>query len=267
MKPALRKARVLLAVWFAHMSAYRAEIVIWMLSGAVPLIMLAVWIGKARASGGSVQGYTPQDFGAYFLAAWITQQWIVAWVAWELSNEIRLGYLSSRLLRPLDPIWEFGAGHLTERFVRLPFMAMIVGAGLVLVPGTRLTPDVLHALAFVACIFVAFAIRFLLAYCIGLLSFWFDQATALDEFYHIIAAFLTGGFAPLSFYPPAVRAAVEWTPFPYLVYYPVRVLTGAADVSEIVRVLAVQLGWLGVFWCIRVLLWRRGLRRYGAVGA
>jgi ABC-2 type transport system permease protein len=249
------------------MSAYRAEIVIWMLSGAVPLIMLAVWIGKARASGGSVQGYTPQDFAAYFLAAWITQQWIVAWVAWDLSNEIRLGYLSARLLRPIDPIWEFGAGHLTERFVRLPFMVAIIGAGLLLVPGTRLTPDALHVLAFVPCILLAFGIQFLRSYCVGLLSFWFDQATALDDFYYIIAAFLTGGFAPLTFYPPAVRAAVEWTPFPYLVYYPVRVLTGAAGASEIVRVLGVQFGWLVVFWCIRLLLWQRGLRRYGAVGA
>jgi ABC-2 type transport system permease protein len=267
MKPALRKLRVLLEVWFAHNSAYRAEIVVWMLSGAVPLIMLAVWIGKARVAGGSVQGFTPPDFAAYFLAAWIAQQWTVAWVAWEVSNEIRLGTFSPRLLRPLDPIWDFAAGHVTERFVRLPFMVVIVGAGLLLVPGTRLTPDMLHALAFFVCIWLAFAMRFVLAYSIALLSFWFDQATALDDFYYLVAAFLTGGFAPLSFYPPAVRAAVEWTPFPYLVYYPVRVLTGPASGAAILRVFAMQLLWLAVFWCIRMLLWRRGLRRYGAVGA
>src|SRR5215470_209127 len=80
MQQMLRKARVLLTVWFAHMSAYRAEIVIWILTGSVPLIMLAVWIGKAQAGGGAVGGFTPQDFAAYFLAAWISQQLIVAWV-------------------------------------------------------------------------------------------------------------------------------------------------------------------------------------------
>ncbi len=267
MRSNLNKARVLLSVWFAHMSAYRAEIIIWMLTGSVPLIMLAVWIGKARVSGGSVQGFTPQDFAAYFLGAWITQQWIVAWVAWEISYQIRHGTLSPRLLRPVDPMWEHAAGHVTERIVRMPFMVLVVGAGLLLVPGTRLTPDLQHVLAYVLCASLAFCVRFLFAYCIGLLSFWFDQATAFDEFYHIIAAFLTGSFAPLAFYPPAVRAAIEWTPFPYLVYYPVRVLTGAADWSEITRVIGVLLIWVCLFGALRLLLWRRGLVRYGAVGA
>jgi ABC-2 type transport system permease protein len=263
----IRKARVLLAVWFAHMSAYRAEIIIWMLTGAVPLIMLAIWIGKARASGGSVGGYTPQDFAAYFLAAWLSQQWIAAWVAWELDTHIRTGTLSPKLLRPIDPIWEFAAGHFTERLVRLPFMLIVVALGLALVPGASFTPNVVNLAAYLVCVLLAFAIRFVLAYCVGLLAFWFDQATAIDEFYYIIAAFLTGSFAPLSFYPPLVRAAIEWTPFPYLVYYPARVLTGAETGVALLRVLGAQAGWLALMLLARAFLWRRGLRRYGAVGA
>jgi ABC-2 type transport system permease protein len=249
------------------MSAYRAEIIIWMLTGAVPLIMLAIWIGKANASGGAVGGYTPQDFAAYFLAAWFSQQWIAAWVAWELDTHIRTGTLSPKLLRPIDPMWEFAAGHFTERLVRLPFMFVVLALGLVLVPGTDITPGITNLVAYGLCILLAFAIRFLFAYCTGLLAFWFDQATAIDEFYYIIAAFLTGSFAPLSFYPPLVRTIIEWTPFPYLVYYPARVLTGAESGTAILRVLAAQICWLVVLLFARTLLWKHGLRRYGAVGA
>jgi ABC-2 type transport system permease protein len=267
LRATLRKIRVLMTVWFAHMSAYRAEIIIWMLTGTIPLIMLAVWIGKAQANGGVLDGYRPPDFAAYFLGAWIAQQCIVAWVAWELDSQIRQGLLSPKLLRPIDPMWEHAAGHVTERFVRLPFMVIIVAIGLVLVPGTRLTPDIWHALLFIVSISLAFAIRFLLAYCIGLLSFWFTQATALDELYHVVAAFLTGGFAPLTFYPAAVQAVIGWTPFPYLVYYPVRILNGTADGREILWVLLVQVVWVSILWVVRSALWRGGLRRYGAVGA
>lgn len=267
MRASLNKAWVLFSVWFAHMSAYRAEIIIWMLSGSVPLIMMAVWIAKAEASGGAAGGFTPQDFAAYFLAAWLTQQLIVAWVAWEMDHQIRQGHLSPKLLRPLDPMWEFFAGHGSERIVRLPFLLVILGLGLLLVPGTRLTPDVGHAAVYALSATLAFCTRFLIAYSIGILAFWFDQATALDEFYYVAAAFLTGTFAPLEFYPAAVRAFVEWTPFPYLVYYPVRVLTGVAGPAEIARVLAVQAGWVLVFWVVRALLWKQGLKRYGAVGA
>lgn len=261
------KARTLFEVWFAHMSAYRAEILIWMLTGTIPLIMLAVWIGKAQAEGGSVGGYTPQGFASYFLAAWLSQQMIVAWVSWELDFQIRQGTMSPKLLRPLDPMWEHLASHATERLVRLPFMLLVLAAGLLIVPGTRLTPDLPHALLYLLSINLAFLIRFAIAYCIGLLAFWFDQATALDELYFTVAAFLTGSFAPLDLYPQWARAIIEWLPFPYVVFYPVQILTGAVNGVEILRILAVQSVWVAIFASLRLVLWRRGLQRYGAVGA
>ncbi len=262
-----KKARTLFAVWFAHMSVYRAEIVIWMLTGTIPLIMMAVWIGKARAEGGAVGDFTPERFAAYFLSAWIAGQLIVAWVSWEIDFQIRQGLLSPKLLRPLDPLWEHLAQHITERLVRLPFMIIVVSAGLLLVPGTRLTPDIWHALAFVPSILLAFLIRFLIAYCIGLIAFWWDQAVALDELYFTIAAFLTGSFAPLDLYPAWARAIIEWLPFPYIIYYPVQILNGTIAWPDIWRVIGVQLVWVGVFALLRLVLWRRGLQRYGAVGA
>jgi ABC-2 type transport system permease protein len=267
MRQSVRKARVLLEVWFAHMSAYRAEIVIWILTGMLPLIMLAVWIGKANATGGAVNGFTPQDFAAYFLGAWLTQQGIVAWVSWELDYQIRQGVLSPKLMRPLDPFWEHLAMHCTERLVRLPFWLIVLVVGILMVPGTRLTPDIWHAAVYVVAVILAFLIRFFIAYCIGLIAFWWDQAVALDELYFTIAAFLTGSFAPLEFYPPAVRAVLDWLPFPYVIYYPVRVLNGSASGPEIVRIIGVQLLWISIFAALRWLLWKRGLVRYGAVGA
>jgi len=262
-----RKSRTLLEVWFAHMSAYRAEIVIWMLTGMLPLIMLAVWIGKAQASGGSIEGFTPQRFAAYFLGAWISQQFIVAWVSWELDFQIRQGTLSSKLLRPLDPFWEHIAAHLMERAVRLPFMVLVITLGLLLVPGTTITPSMWHVLVYLFSINLAFLIRFMIAYCIGLIAFWWEQAVALDELYFTIAAFLTGSFAPLDLYPEWARAIIEWTPFPYVIFYPVQVLNGTITWNETLRVLGVQLIWVVGLTIARQALWRRGIRRYGAVGA
>lgn len=263
----MRKGRAIFASRFSLMSAYRAEIIIWMLSGTIPLIMMAVWIGKAHAGGGAVGGFAPADFAAYFLAAWLSQQMVVAWVSWVLDDHIRQGTLSPKLMRPLDPVWEFLTEHVAERIVRLPFVLLVLAGGALLVPGTQLTPDVQHALAYVPCILLAFTIRFLIAYCIGLLAFWFDQAIAIDEFYFVISVFLSGGFAPLEFYPPALQAVVQWTPFPYVIYHPVRVLTGSAEGTEILRIMAAQILWIVVFGLLRHALWRRGLVRYGAVGA
>ncbi len=267
MRQVLNKSRVLLEVWFSHMSAYRAEIVIWILTGSVPLIMLAVWIGQAQAAGGAIGEFTPQRFTAYFLAAWMSQQLIVSWVSWELDFQIRQGTLSPKLLRPLDIFWEHWFAHVAERFIRIPIMLVVVIAGILLVPGTQITPDLPHAVVYFISIQLGWLIRFQIAYCIGLLAFWFDQATAVDELYFVIAAFLTGAFAPLELYPPAVRAIIEWLPFPYTIYYPVQILNGSIGWDVIGRILLIQIGWGVAFVGIRRLLWRQGVRRYGAVGA
>jgi len=263
-----RKARVLFDAWLANMTAYRAEIVIWMLAGAVPLIMMAVWIGKANAGGGTVGGLDARAFAAYFLAAWLAQQSTVAWVAWELSFDVRQGNLSAKLLRPLEPFWEFLMQHLTERVVRVPLVLGLVLVGLLLAPpGTVLTPGLEAALLFMLSITLAFLIRFMIAYCIGILAFWTEQSTDFDETYYVLATFLAGGFAPLELFPAAVRHFVEWTPFPYIVYYPAKLLTGQLPASDIARVLLVQGVWVALFALLRHLMWRVGLKKYGAVGA
>ena len=262
-----RKTRALFNAWLAHMTIYRAELIIWMLVGMLPLIMMSVWIGKAQAAGGDLNGFTPSRFAAYFLAAWMSQQFTVAWVAWEMSFQIRQGQFSVKLLRPLDPFWEYFAQHGTERLVRGPFVIAVVLAGLVLIPGTRLTPDFWHFLAYLLVINLAFVMRFLIAYCIAMLSFWFENATAFDEFYFVIFSFVGGGFAPLELFPTWLRAALEWTPFPYIAYYPARVLNGSLEAAETVRVVLVLLAWIAGFALLSRVMWRSGIKKYGAVGA
>ncbi len=261
-----RKFRALFNAWLAHMTAYRAELVIWMLVGAQPLIMMAVWIGKAQNAGGNLQGFSSAGFAAYFLATWLAQQFTVAWVAWELDFNIRQGSLSTKLLRPLDPFWEFLAQHFTERFVRGPIVIGFVLIGALSV-GTRITPDILHVLAFAVAIFLAFTIRFLIAYCIGLCCFWFESATALDELYWTLSVMLGGGFAPLEFYPSWLHNLANWTPFPWIVYQPVKILTGTIAWPEVARVILIQIVWILLFALLRQILWRAGLKKYGSVGA
>jgi ABC-2 type transport system permease protein len=267
MNYAWRKARALFSAWLAHMTIYRAEILIWMLVGTLPLIMMAVWIGKAQAAGGNLGGFSPQTFAAYFLSAWLSQQFTVAWVVWEMDFQIRQGQFSVKLLKPLDPFWEYFAQHFTERLVRGPFVIVIVVAGTLLVPGTILTPDVQHLLAYVLVIHLAFSMRFLIAYCIGMLCFWLENATAFDEFYFVLSIMLGGAFAPLEFYPAWLRAFVEWTPFPYIVYYPAKVLSGQLPWGQVGQVVAIQALWIVGLGLLSRVMWRAGLKRYGAVGA
>jgi ABC-2 type transport system permease protein len=82
-----------------------------------------------------------------------------------------------------------------------------------------------------------------------------------------VSLFLSGRVAPLDLLPPGVArvASVLW--FPYMIAFPVEVLTGGVTTTEAyLRGFAGQLAWLVVWWAAYRLVWWRGLRRYGAVG-
>jgi ABC-2 type transport system permease protein len=262
-----RKIVAFFTIWFAAMTIYRAQTIIWMLQGTAPLIMMFLWIQMAQSNQSNLHGFNARDFTAYFLAAWLSQQLIVSWVAWDVDVDIRYGNLSAKLLRPIDPIWNPLFHHITERIVRYPVFLIILIAGLNIVPGTELFPDLLHVAAYFISIFLAFGIRFMIAYCIGSLAFWVEQCTALDTFFLILMNLLAGGFAPLEFFPNIIQQIVELTPLPYLVYYPVKILNGSLLWSEVGKVFLIQGVWLICFIVLRRLLWLRGLKRYSAAGA
>lgn len=264
----LRKLRAVFATQISNMLVYRAEVIIWMLTGTLSFIMMAIWIAQARSSpSGTIGGLTGGDFASYFLGTWMVGQLLVVWVVWELDMQVRLGQLSPKLLRPFDPMWEHVGAHIAEKFVRLPFMAVIVAAILLLVPGARLTTDPLMWLAFVGVIAVAFMMRFLLEYCIGMLAFWMESATSLQNLSFLAYAALGGIFAPLSLYPDAIRAFALVTPYPYMVNLPARMISGTASWSDVASGTLVLLGWLAALAALRLVMWRRGIKRYGAVGA
>ena len=49
--------------------AYRAQMVIWLITGVLPLIMLSAWL--TLGEGGPVGSFTPTDFIAYYLAVFL----------------------------------------------------------------------------------------------------------------------------------------------------------------------------------------------------
>jgi ABC-2 type transport system permease protein len=191
---------------------------------------------------------------------------MVVWVAWELDIDIRHGTLSPKLLRPLDPLWSWYAGHFAERIMRLPLLLILVVL-FTWLAGARFTADPWAYPAALSLAFLGFSARFLWEYIIGLLAFWTESSTSFQEVVWLIYAALGGIFAPLAFYPQWVQNIAVWTPFPYMLGLPAQLLAGKASLADAGRGALVLLGWLVVFWVVRLLVWRMGLRKYGAVGA
>lgn len=262
MRGTAQKAWTLLSVYYAYMVEYRAELLLWVLSGSLPLILMGVWIQAAQ---GGQFGLSPVEFSRYFLAVFMIRQFTTVWVIYEFEKEVVEGRLSPRLLQPIDPVWRHVAAHLSERVARLPFALGLIILFFVLYPQAFWRPSVGSILLFCLTGVLAFALRFLIQYTFALFAFWTERATAIEQFWYLFYLFLSGMIAPLDLFPAAVRAVILWTPFPYLVYFPASLLVGIP--VDVGRGLAIILGWGVVFLGLNRWLWRRGLRQYSGMGA
>lgn len=258
----IRTAKTLLLIYYAYMVEYRAELVLWVLSGSLPFILMGIWI---EASQDGRFGLQAVEFARYFLAAFIVRQLTVVWVIWEFEKEVVNGTLSPKLLQPLDPAWHHVASHIAERFARLPFIVGLILFFFALYPQSFWIPSFTQFCLSLVLVILAFSLRFLIQHTFALFAFWIERASAIEQFWFLPYLFLSGMIAPLDVFPEAVRAWVIWTPFPYLIYFPAALLVGWPE--NVIQAISVMAGW-GLFFLIcNRWLWRQGLKRYSGMGA
>ncbi|MEB3149709.1 MAG: ABC-2 family transporter protein [Sphaerospermopsis sp.] len=262
MNKIMRKAVTLLSVYYAYMVEYRAELILWVLSGSLPIILMGVWIQAAQ---GGKFGLTPVDFARYFLTVFVVRQITVVWVIWEFEKEVIEGKLSPRLLQPLDPVWHHVASHLSERVARVPFAILLIILFFVLYPQAVWLPSLGQFLLFTLAVVLAFILRFVIQYTIAVLAFWTERASALESFWFLFFLFFSGMIAPLNVFPENIRNIVLFTPFPYLIDFPASLLVGLP--VNVVEGFLCMIGWIVAIFVVNRLLWRAGLKRYSGMGA
>ncbi|MCS7251543.1 MAG: ABC-2 family transporter protein [Anaerolineae bacterium] len=261
----LRAYPTLLRIYWARTLEYRVQIVIWILSGAVPLVMLAVWLSLAQE--GPIGSFDVGTFVGYYLAAIFLRRMTGVWIIWDLERDIRTGGLGARLLRPLHPLHYDLARTVASR----PFQALLVGPPIALVlylyPGPQLDLSLINLIRVMGATFMAMLLEFFFQYAIGLTAFWTSQAVAIHEVWFFIKSLGSGYVIPLALMPEGIQRLLEWTPFPLLLSFPLEMMLGRLPSEQIVRGFVGQGLWLLLAITLITFLWRLGIRRYEAFGA
>lgn len=263
----LRKYDSLLRVEWAIMLAYRSESFIWMLGAFVqPLVSLAVWLSIHES--GYETGYSAGQYILYFIGVLVMDRLTRSWDVWELDRDIREGTMSAKLLRPFHPVhWSMAANLVYKLFFALLLIPVWTILSFVF-PVLRLPLDVMgYVYTFVA-LLLASNIRFLIGYEFGILAFWTNKATAVYMLYEGVHMFLAGRIAPLSMFPDAIAEAARYLPFYLTVGFPVELMMGEFNGKPdlVLQYLLLQVGWLLLFAVLFRIMWRLGVKKYGAVG-
>jgi ABC-2 type transport system permease protein len=109
-------------------------------------------------------------------------------------------------------------------------------------------------------------LQFFMSYTMAMLAFWVLE---VSTFIFILFAFeyVAGGHLfPIDILPSWISRTLQFTPFPYQLYFPVSIYLGRVDGAELWRGLLIQAGWTIFFILFARWVWRRGIRKYTAVG-
>ena len=232
----------------------------WMIP---PLISLFVWYtaSDAKAIGGLTQG----EFVSYYLLLILVNQFTYSQTHWTVGDAIRSGDMNLTLLRPLSPQFGVLASEIAGKVV---YMSFVVPVTIVLVmllhPTFHTTPA--NSILFLLTLFLAWLLRFLWGYWLAILAFWITRADALLSIQNTLIFLLAGQVAPVMLLPRVLQNIAITLPFRYMISFPIEVLLGHLQTSELIAGLVYQCCWTLIACILFVSTWHRGLRHYAAVG-
>ncbi len=246
---------------------YRVQMLLWLVGNIIrPVVFLAAWAAVARAQGNDVGGYSAADFAAYYVILTLVSQLTQSWNAYEFEQEVRLGRLSPKLLRPFHPIHYAIADNLVWKVFTLPFLLPVI-AFVALTFHARFATDVVNVALFVPSILLAAGLRFTSGWVIAALAFWTTRVEAAASLFDRIGFLFAGQIAPLALLPGILQSIAYVLPFGYMLGVPADILRGGMSIDRMLVLLAGQAAWFAVSLIAFRLIWSAGLRQFSAVGA
>jgi ABC-2 type transport system permease protein len=231
-------------------------------------VVFILW-GAAFAGSDKIGGFDLRQTLTYFITLLVLQFFISAFNEdYQISEEIRNGLINQFLLKPIN--------YFLYRF-SIFVAARLVSGALVFIPLLIAMPILKDYLVFptewwrfalaIPALLLSGMVQFTIAYCFGMLSFWFLEIQGFVILSMAIESVLGGQIFPLDLLPAWLFKITQYLPFYYQMYFPGAIITGRLnDPTMIFQGLAIELGWVVVLLALAQLLWVRGLRRHTAVG-
>jgi ABC-2 type transport system permease protein len=230
-----------------------------------PVIYLVVWSTVARQQGGSVGGFTPGEFAAYYIVWTLVRNMNIALTPYAWEERVRGGDLSVMLLRPVHPIHMDLAGLAGWKAVVivlwLPIAAFL---SLIFQPTYDIAP--VNVLVFLVAIWGAYVLRSMFLWLLGLVTFWTTRVGPVFDIFFTAELLLSGRLVPMSLMPDWAQQLAGYLPFQWTFSFPIEALIGKLPPDQLLRGLGMQVLWIAISATLVALAWRLAVRRFSAVG-
>ncbi|MBI2569032.1 MAG: ABC-2 family transporter protein [Candidatus Schekmanbacteria bacterium] len=229
--------------------------------------LLLFWLAAARAAVSPT--YPEHLIVGYFTLTAVHRILHENRVSFNVSASIRLGKLSAAMLRPypfLLTVMAQAAAHATVRIAIIAPILIALAAALDPLAKIARTVGWQELALYTLALLLSFAAGWLIQITVGLLAFQMTQTWGPDLIFHSIYAVASGGVYPPDLLPPFWHALAAWTPVYYMIAFPALVLLGRVQGAELCAGLVRGAIVTAVTAAVVTVMWRRGIRRFEAIG-
>lgn len=244
---------------------YRLNMLMWRIR-QIFVFLIPFFIWKAvLGGGGDIYGYTFAGVMTYLFGTTILRSLVMGSRTVDLGWMINSGYLTIPLMRPLNIFSFLMTRDAADKLFNLSFIIFEIPLiFLIFKPPVFLQSDPLQLLYAMSSMLLAILIYFFINVIFGSIGFWSRDIWAPRFLLMVIMEFATGAMFPLDMLPMVWQKIMLLTPFPYLLYVPLKIYLGN-DPTQILH-LGVQLVWTIILYLLAKLIWQKGLLRYEAEG-
>ena len=203
----------------------------------------------------------------YILLSQIVSTFIFSTKTQEVGDLIYTGNLSNWLTKPINMFQFLSARDIADKALNLLFS--IVEVSLILIvfhPPIFISGNIFTFSTFLGALIVGIIMYFMISFLLSLVSFWTQESWAHRFLFFVISDFLAGGLFPLDILPQAIYKFVLLLPFPYMMYFPLKIYVGGLKSPEIISGFIISFCWLIIFYFGYKFLWKKGLKLYTAEG-
>lgn len=263
----MRKYIILFKISLSNALVYRFDF--WSsLMGKILLVLVFIFFwSKVFAGQNTLAGFSLPLITAYVIFSQMMREVVLLNTDRQITQDIRSGESANFLLKPID--------YLKVNMVRaianplsglIIYILVAVGLMWIFSPQSLMSIKVSNLLLFFLTLLGSILIMLQIESMIGFTAFWLTETLALRSGVIKIINFLAGFYLPLTFFPQILEQIISFTPFPYIVYFPVLVLLGRVEFEGVMRILQIQIIWLVLLYWLSCSFWRLANRRHEAVG-
>jgi len=252
-------------IGFARQKAYISRLFAWLIADVFQFGVMTVILSATLKDNSD---FTSNEILIYYLFVTIISRITFDYTHERLIPQILNGDFSKHLLRPGGYLPVELGETLAEKLVRtlmtMPLLLILIYLGSSSYIFTKLSN--MQGLLFFLAIMLGSTISFVVSNLFALLTFYVKQIYGLKSLYNNLIMILSGEYLPIRLMPPFVTGIILYSPFRYILSFPIEIMMGWIDIGTLWVDFVIGLIWLLFLSISTIILYKRSVLKFEAEG-